>query len=77
MRAGLLLSVLLLAIPAGGQEPPVEPSQPFDVWLRELVAEAHDRGYSESIVNDTLAGLEPLSRVITNDRAQAELVVGF
>ena len=59
--------------PAPGADAP----PPFDQWLENLIEEAHDRGYSETLVDQTLAGLTPLPRVIQNDRAQAELVVGF
>jgi membrane-bound lytic murein transglycosylase B len=57
--------------------PPAEPSQPFDVWLAELIREANDRGYQDALVQDTLAGLEPLPRVIQADRSQAELSPGL
>jgi|RhiMethySRZTD1v2_1073278.scaffolds.fasta_scaffold00361_26 peptidoglycan lytic transglycosylase B len=56
---------------------PVEPAVPFDVWLAELIHEANDRGYSESLIQDTLVGLEPLPRVIQADRSQAELTPGL
>ena len=76
-----LLSLILVVALSGGlqgaQERPLEPQQPFDEWRRELIEEARDRGYSETIVKQTLVGLEPLQRVIRNDRSQAELVVGF
>jgi membrane-bound lytic murein transglycosylase B len=49
----------------------------FDQWLQALIAEAHDRGYSPHLIEQTLVGLQPLTRVIQNDRSQAELVVGF
>ena len=55
----------------------VEAPQPFDQWLEELIDEAQDRGYNRKVVDQTLLGLKPLQRVIQNDRAQAELVVGF
>ena len=55
----------------------VEATQPFDEWLTDLIDEAHDRGYNDTLLGETLAGLKPLPRVIQNDRAQAELVVGF
>jgi len=78
---GLVLAAVLLGpphVPAAAPQDPVSgPSRPFDEWLQELIAEAHDRGYSKAIINRTLAGLAPLERVIQNDRSQAELVVGF
>lgn len=60
------------ATPTAVEEPP-----PFDQWLHDLIDEAQNRGYSENLIDQTLAGLTPLTRVIQNDRAQAELVVGF
>jgi membrane-bound lytic murein transglycosylase B len=71
---GLLLSSALLAAPQN--EPLAEPP-PFDRWLEELIAEARGRDFSESLIQEALVGLEPLPRVIQNDRSQAELVVGF
>jgi membrane-bound lytic murein transglycosylase B len=65
------------AMPQTGSPPPVEAPQPFDAWLEGLIREAHERGYSTQLVDQTLAGLQPLPRVIQSDRAQAELVVGF
>ncbi len=74
----LLLFVLLLTgalqarqdLVSGGPEP-------FDSWLRNLEAEAKDKGFSDDLIAATLTGLEPLPRVIASDRSQAELVVGF
>jgi membrane-bound lytic murein transglycosylase B len=63
----------MLAAPA--QDPPAPP--PFDQWLDQLMADARGRGFSEELVNKTLADLEPYERVIQQDRSQAELVVGF
>ena len=39
--------------------------------------EARARGFSEALIREALADIEPLPRVIQNDRSQAELVVGF
>ena len=41
------------------------------------MAEARDRGYSDALIEQALGNVEPLPRVIQNDRSQAELVVGF
>src|SRR5262245_6462162 len=57
--------------------PPATPALPFDVWLAELIHEANERGYDESLVQDTLVGIEPLQRVIQADRSQAELNPGL
>ena len=75
--AVLAALVCVCAVNLRAQEAPADPPRPFDQWLQELVAEAHDRGYSPQLIDQTLAGLEPLPRVITRDRSQAELVVGF
>jgi membrane-bound lytic murein transglycosylase B len=72
-----LFAVLLaLALSQTPQEPVVAPP-PFEEWLQALMAEARDRGYSDALVEQALGGVEPLPRVIRNDRSQAELVVGF
>jgi len=73
----LMALVLVCALHSAAQESIVEAPRPFGDWLQELVAEAHDRGYSPDLIDQTLAGLQPLTRVIQNDRSQAELVVGF
>ena len=64
---------------AGTQDPPpASPAPPpFNEWLTQLIADARSSGFSEAVVNKTLAGLEPYERVIQEDRSQAELVVGF
>jgi membrane-bound lytic murein transglycosylase B len=69
----VLLAVSLFQAP---QEPAAEPA-PFDEWLQALMIEARDRGYSDELIQQALAKVEPLQRVIQNDRSQAELVVGF
>jgi membrane-bound lytic murein transglycosylase B len=53
------------------------PAQPFGEWLDALMVEARSRGFSNEIVGETLKGLEPLERVIKQDRSQAELRPGF
>ena len=86
----LLLSALLLATPVLAQQdtvdapPPAPPAaapvatpEPFDAWLKGLEAEARNRGFTEDLIDRTIAGLKPLPRVIASDRSQAELVVGF
>jgi membrane-bound lytic murein transglycosylase B len=58
-------------------EEPVEEPPPFETWLAALIDEARGRGYSETVIGETLAGLQPLQRVIRSDRTQAELTVTF
>src|SRR5688572_5890771 len=72
-----LFSVLLAVALLAGHQDPVVPPQPFDAWMGELVADARERGFSDDLLKRTLAGLEPLPRVVQEDRTQAELVVGF
>jgi membrane-bound lytic murein transglycosylase B len=45
----------------------------FRVWLAALVDEAIDAGFDRRLVESTLAGLEPLPRVLDADRTQAEV----
>jgi membrane-bound lytic murein transglycosylase B len=52
-------------------------NQPFDAWLDGLIEEAQGRGFSPELVEETIAGLRPLTRVIQADRSQAELNPGF
>ena len=71
----LLFAVFLFT--AGLQNPALDEPPPFDQWRVELIAEARERGFSEELIEQALVGLEPLPRVIQNDRSQAEAVVGF
>jgi membrane-bound lytic murein transglycosylase B len=81
MRRLLIVVVLITAFTRVAltqtNPPPAEPSQPFAVWLADLIHEATERGYSEPLLQDTLAGIEPLPRVIQADRSQAELSPGL
>jgi membrane-bound lytic murein transglycosylase B len=74
MHAGLFLPLALLVTL---QNAPAEAPQPFDAWLGELIEEARGRGYSNEVLENTVVGLSPLERAITNDRAQPELTIGF
>ena len=65
MRILLALALLFaLAAPAAAES--------FDAWLQDFVAEARGRGYSDALLDQTLAGLTPLPRVIASDRRQPE-----
>jgi len=75
MRVVILLFAGLLLAPLHAQEAVEAPSQPFDAWLDELIADARSRGFDEALLNNTLAGLQPIPRVVERDRAQAELTL--
>ena len=49
----------------------------FDTWLSEFMEEARGRGYSEAVLDKTVARVSPLRRAIESDRAQPELTIGF
>ena len=70
--AALLLSATLLT-PQQTAAPP--PSPPFEEWLQELIAEAHTRGFSDELIDATLAGITPISRVVERDSSQAEFTI--
>jgi peptidoglycan lytic transglycosylase B len=65
-----LALVLIVAAPSAAQ-----PRQPFDAWLAELMDEARARGYSDALLDESLAGLTPRPGVIASDRRQAERVL--
>ena len=80
----LALPVLVLALASAPSGAPrqdraavVDASQPFAEWLATLHQEALGRGFDESLLSETLTGLEPLERVVRADRSQAELNPGF
>ena len=73
--AALLLSAAML-MPQ--QAPPAVPdtaSRPFGEWLRDLIDEAHARGFSDELIDATLTGLTPVSRVVERDSSQAEFTI--
>ena len=55
----------------------VDTPKSFDEWLVDLRTEARGKGFSDGLIEETLAGLTPLERVIQSDRSQAELNPGF
>ena len=64
------LATMLVVPTAGQQAVPL----PFDDWRAGLMAEARARGFSDALVNEALAGVEPREQVISADRNQAEVV---
>jgi membrane-bound lytic murein transglycosylase B len=55
----------------------VEAPATFDQWLGDLLVEARERGFSDDLLSRTLAGVQPLRRVVESDRSQAELITTF
>jgi membrane-bound lytic murein transglycosylase B len=78
-RWSVVLVACLLATAAAprGQDPVAPEPPPFGDWLAELTSEARDRGFSDALIEQTIAGIEPLHRVVEADRSQAELNPGF
>ena len=62
------------ATPAAVEEPP-----PFDQWLHDLIDEAQNRGYSENLIDQTLAGLSRCpgsSRTTAHRRSSSSASIG-
>ena len=76
----LLLSFAITPAPgaeqSGGQTLQ-DPADSFQTWLTSLIDEAEDKGFDDKLIQQTLAGLDPLPRVIQADRSQAELNPGL
>jgi membrane-bound lytic murein transglycosylase B len=80
----------MLLVPVQAQDVPVAassapqpqvagdtPSRPFDDWLRDLIADARARGIDDAVINETLAGLQPIPRVVERDSNQAEFTINL
>lgn len=68
------------AAPARAHSPVVEPSapaEPFPEWLEQFRAEASARGISPATLEEALADIEPIPRVIELDRRQPEFTLTF
>ena len=72
----LFCALLFVAGQTGSAQDAVRERPPFKDWLAGIVDDARGE-FSDDLVTRTLEGLEPLERVIREDRSQAELVVGF
>ena len=75
-----LVAVLMVPAQQSPSPPPdvvIAAPEPFDEWLGALVTEARERGYPDALITKALTDLEPLVRVVQNDRTQAELTIGF
>jgi membrane-bound lytic murein transglycosylase B len=84
MRAALFFVLFVALSPQQGPPPappppdaPINVPQPFDVWMEQLVAEARERGFPDAVLAQAFTDVEPLERVVRNDRTQAELNTGF
>lgn len=51
-----------------------QPDEAFRQWLQLLIAEARERGISETIIEQALVPVTPIPQVVSNDRNQAEFV---
>jgi len=75
MTRALRLAAVLAAVLAAplaaqqAQEPP-----PYAPWLADLMAEARSLGFSDALVEDALANVQPRQQVIAEDQNQAEVV---
>ena len=77
--AAAAVALLLAAGSAAGQElPPVSvaPAQPpFDEWMSALRSEAAGRGIRPEVLDEALAGVQPVEQILERDRSQAEFVL--
>ena len=65
-----LISVFLLfAVPGSAED--------FQIWLGKLRVEAEGKGISQSVLDEALAGIQPIPRVIELDRRQPEFTLTF
>lgn len=55
--------------------PPLPP--PFSEWLTAFRAEAAERGIRPEILDQALAGLEPVEQILDRDRSQAEFTMNL
>ena len=83
--AGLLAGVILLGAPGpaqaqqdGGEgEAAPRNERPFDAWLQDLRAEARNAGIGAGTLENALANVAPINRVIELDRRQPEFTQTF
>ncbi|MCC7049189.1 MAG: lytic murein transglycosylase [Alphaproteobacteria bacterium] len=52
-------------------------AQDFDSWLKDLRQDARGKGISQRTIDDSLAGLQPIDRVLELDRKQPEFTLTF
>jgi membrane-bound lytic murein transglycosylase B len=69
----LLALVLLFFVATGARAA----DQPFDQWLEGVKLEARNRGISDAVIQASLGGLQPVSRVLDLDKSQPEFTMSF
>ncbi len=72
----LLVPFFLALLVVGKAEAAIDNGD-FATWLKELRAEARQKGISEVVLDDALNGIAPLPRVIELDRSQPEFSLTF
>ena len=65
----LISMLLLFAVPGSAED--------FQIWLGKLRVEAEGKGISQSVLDEALAGIQPIPRVIELDRRQPEFTLTF
>ena len=73
-RVAIIVASVLAASSLGHAS---EESQEFSAWVAGVRSEALSRGISERVLNQSLAELEPISRVVELDRQQPEFTQTF
>lgn len=63
--------------PRDSREALAEAPATFDQWLAALLEEARQRGFSDALLERTLAGVQPLPTVVERDRNQPERTITF
>lgn len=72
----LLLVVFCLSVPYS--QSTAQQSEEFQVWLSNLKQEAISRGYSDKSIELAFSEIRaPVTRIVTNDRNQAEVVESY
>jgi membrane-bound lytic murein transglycosylase B len=73
LAAVLVLGLVLIPAGAGAVDLP----SAFELWLADVLEEARERGFAETLLDRTLRGLRPLPGVLDADRAQPETKLSF
>ncbi|MCU0256679.1 MAG: lytic murein transglycosylase, partial [Vicinamibacterales bacterium] len=77
-RLAVFTVIALAALSAARPVAVAADAQPsFTEWLADVRREALERGYRADVVEQALAGLQPLDVITQRDRTQAEFTVDF